>query len=110
MLENLGEQECEWLEEITGISRDDVVNALAAFDRFFPKTTSWFTTSYKSQCMVLQFVPMPIQGLGAFHRKLRYVIEDYSYLAKGDNTARDLRKWHNAGYQLLARRSDLNKS
>jgi hypothetical protein len=107
LLDNLKEQECVCLESLTGIPRDQIENAIGAFDCFFPKSTPWFMYPHRSRCRVLQFVPMPIQGLGAFHRKLRYAVEDYNDLGDNDYTERDLRKWHNVGYELLARRGDL---
>ncbi|MBI3504376.1 MAG: hypothetical protein HY059_06005 [Proteobacteria bacterium] len=89
---------------------EEADEGLRAFDRLFPLAGSWHRKSDYSQCRVVVMVPMPFQGLGAFHRKLLYAAETYADLGYVDLTAKDLSKWHSVGLQWLRSHGDLPMS
>jgi hypothetical protein len=106
-LDDRKDQEFQWLAEHTGVPVDEIPHALTAFDLLFPTGSSWLTPVRHSQCVIVKMVPTPIQGLGAYHRELRYGVKSYAELGYTDMTARDLSKWHNKGYELLKMRETL---
>lgn len=106
-LKDRQEQEFQWLAEHTGIPVDEIPNALKAFDLLFPTGGSWLGPTYNSQCVIVKMVPTPIQGIGAYHRQLRYGVKSYAELGYSDMTTKDLSKWHNKGYDLLRMRDTL---
>jgi hypothetical protein len=93
--------EFEWLSNLSGIPQQEIPRALEAFDVFFP-VGGWLTNVGPSHCRMVKMLPLPIRGLGAIHRKLKYGIGSYDELGYTDYTAADLSKWHNALVNLLA--------
>jgi len=101
------EQEFQWLAEQTGVPAEEIPNALKAFDVLFPMGNSWLTALPYSECVIVKMVPTALQGLGAYHRELRYGVKSYAELGYTDMTTKDLSKRHNKGYELLKLRETL---
>jgi len=68
---------------------------------------SWLYPLPHSQCVIVKMVPTPLQGLGAYHRVIRYGVKSYAELGYTDMTTQDLSRRHNKGYELLKMRETL---
>ena len=79
----------------------EVLDALQTFDKLFPINGGWFAEPTTSHARLAKLVPMPFQGIGAFHRLQRYGFDLYSDFGYTDLTATDLARWHTRGAQLL---------
>jgi len=101
------EQEFQWLAEQTGVPVEEIPNALKAFDLLFPMGKSWLFRLPQSECVIVKMVPTALQGLGAYHRELRYGVKSYAELGYTDTTTQDLSKRHNKGYDFLQLREAL---
>lgn len=98
------------LSELTNIPIDQIDNALLAFDILFkmPGGGSWFVNKPNTCIRILQFMPLPLAGLGANFRRLLYRSDEnsatYENLEKcltGKYTVNDLIKYNNLAVEYL---------
>lgn len=91
------------LSEQTGIPVAEVPRALQAFDKLFPHSGSWLTSSGWSSLRVVKMFPYPMRMVGAVQRMRMYSLKQYGDLAYGDYTVKDLVRWHNKGIEFWNR-------
>lgn len=98
------DEEYNILSELTGVPIEEIDNALSAFDILFPiPNKSWLFDRPRTCIRILQFMPLPISGIGANFRRFVYSEGkeekcNYDYLATllpKDYTCSDLIKFNN---------------
>lgn len=98
------DEEYSLLSKLTGIPTTEVDNALSAFDILFPiPNKSWLINRPQTHIRILQFMPLPISGIGANFRRFVYSEGkeekcNYDYLATllpKNYTCSDLIKFNN---------------
>ena len=94
-LEDRKETEFKWLSEQTGIPVGEIPRALKAFDVLFPAGHSWITQAGRTHCTIVKMCPIPVRGLGAYHRLNRYGLKQFPEFGYADHTVDDLIEWNN---------------
>ena len=98
------DEEYVLLSELTGIPVEEIDSALSAFDILFPiPDSSWLIDKPNTCIRILQFMPLPISGIGANFRRFIYSEgqeekSSYDYLGTllpRDYTCSDLIKFNN---------------
>ncbi|MEX0875494.1 MAG: hypothetical protein WD646_01675 [Actinomycetota bacterium] len=96
------EKDIENLAAQSGIAVENVPHALSAMDLLFPLEDGWIAGTSTANYRVTKMMPWGLEGIGAFHRRVRYECEEFDELATtGRYTAHDLAKWNNYGVALL---------
>jgi hypothetical protein len=97
------DEEFGWLSRQTGVPRDDVKVALAAFDDLFPLPAgSWIVPVKNSPLRLTRMMPLVLRGVGAVHRLRRYGARNYDGFRVGSAGRRNLIAWHNGLVRFLA--------
>lgn len=104
-------EEYQLLSSITNIPIGEIPKAFKAFDVLFPLQDgkSWLIQQPNTRITLIQFFPLPLSGIGAYFRRLKYKKGDddsYENLAKqltGKYTIEDIVKWNNLAYHFLER-------
>ena len=103
------------LSVLSGVPKEEVSEALKAFDLLFPLSNGkWLFDRPQTSIRILQFMPLPFSGLGANFRRLYYRTDDvhheYSDLKDkltGKYTVNDLIKFNNLSVEYLAKAKEL---
>ncbi len=101
--------EYQLLSSITKIPIENIPNAFNAFDKLFPlgEGKSWMIQQPNTQITVMQFFPLPLSGIGANFRRMKYKNEgddSYNNLSKQltpGHSIDDIIKWNNLAYRYL---------
>lgn len=94
-------EEYDDLSRETGVPVEDIPSALSAFDKIFPTSGGWFRDPAGDNRSVLILMPAALRGIGAFRRRVRRNLEDYTDLQFEDDTIRRLTVDHNTGARIL---------
>jgi len=90
-------EEYQLLSDYTGISNEEIPNALDAFDLLFPLVCdSWFIDQRHTEIQVMQFFPVPFRGIGVIFRAFAYKWQSVDNMKKalnGEHTVDDMTKW-----------------
>ena len=109
ILNDKKDSEYQLLSSITKIPVEAIPDAFNAFDKLFPlgEGKSWIIQQPNTQISVMQFFPLPLSGIGANFRRIRYKKENddsYENLSKqltSGHTISDIIKWNNLAYNFL---------
>ena len=107
ILNDYKEKEYEMLSKITGIPISEIPNAFNAYDALFPIPDGWFQElTPNSNIRVIKMFSIPFMGIGANLRLFKYTKNNkYDELSvSGKFTLRDLKKWNNLTYKILAKK------
>jgi len=88
------------LEALTGVPKDEVLPALLLLDEFFAPSGGSMFYSVKGELLCLKMVPGFVRAIGSILRQKFFGFEDYDQQYPGLGWL--LRKWHAAGYTVLA--------
>ncbi len=92
-------EELEFVEQLTGIPRHEVIESLKLLDHFFaPEGTTCFYKQ-KDELLCLTLVPGFVRGGGSFLRQSLYGLKSYDELC--DDMGWLLAKLHKATYEVL---------
>lgn len=104
IIEDHQTEEYQLLSDMTGISVDQIPNALSAFDLLFSFSGAWWFTNSQSHIRQLHHFPSPLKGAGAImryyhfcHPKGQSLDTYYSNWA----TVKDLRKWSRLAFKYV---------
>lgn len=102
-LEDREDIELSWLSRQTGVPRDEIGDALSAFDDLFPLPCgSWIVKVKGTPLRLTRMMPLAFQGVGAVQRLRRMGATDYDGLGAGPLARRSLITWHNGLVRLLS--------
>lgn len=116
ILKDKKDEEYTLLSELTDIPKDEIPNALTAFDILFPMESgkSWIFEGEQSNIKVLHLFSTPLCGIGANFRRLIYTdngkYPDLKEILSGAHTYDDLLKWNQLGFEILQKSSDVVQS
>lgn len=104
------DEEYQTLSDMTGVPVDEIDLALSMWDTLYPKASSWMTTINHGGLYYMQFVPVPLRGIGVNYRRHHYApeeMEDSDELFKNlrslvtQHCFNDMIHWNNAAYIML---------
>lgn len=103
------------LSVLSGVPKNEVGEALKAFDLLFPLNNgNWFIDRPHTSIRILQFMPLPFSGLGANLRRLYYrtnnahhEYSDLEDILTGKYTVNDLIKFNNLAVEYLSKAKEL---
>jgi len=104
------EEEYQTLSEMTGVPVGEIDLALSFWDTLYPKSTSWMTTINHGGLYYMQFVPVPLRGIGVNYRRHHYASDDIKEPGELFKNLRslvtqycynDMIHWNNAAYIML---------
>lgn len=104
ILKDYEEKEYEVLSQRTGIPKEEIPNALEAYQILFPREDGWFMDfSPTSNIKMLKMFSVPFMGIGANYRRLLYTeSKEFKDLKlSGKHTLNDLIKWNNLTVEVL---------
>jgi hypothetical protein len=97
------DEELGWLSSQTGIPREEIPEALRAFDDLFPiPGGSWILPIKGSPIRLTRMMPLAFRGVGAVQRLRRREARNYDGFGAGWVGRRNLIAWHNGLIQLLS--------
>ena len=88
------DQEYDDLSKETAVPVAEIPLALSAFDKLFPTPGGWFREPDGDSRKLLVLMPPTLRGLGAFRRRVRANVDQYSDLGYKDSTSLRL-MWDN---------------
>lgn len=112
-------EELKQLSLMTGLEEDEIKNALSFWDELFPLTGgSWMKTMNHKGLHYMQFVPVPLRGIGVNYRR-------YVYSPEGEENSdklfenlkslvttycyNDMIHWNNSAYITLSQDKTLHQ-
>ena len=112
------DDEYQKLSDMTGVPVDEIDKALGFWDTLYPISTSWMKNINHRGLYYMQFVPVPLRGIGVNYRRHYYApeeMEDSEELFKNlrslvtDKCYNDMIHWNNAAYIMLAKDQNLHQ-
>src|SRR6185437_12665989 len=96
-------EELGWLSRQTGVPREEIGEALRAFDDLFPLAHgSWIVPVKDSPIRLARMMPFAFRGVGAVQRLRWRGARNYDGFGLGRACRRHLISWHNGLVRLLA--------
>jgi hypothetical protein len=96
------DEELGWLSTQTGVPRDEIPEALGAFDDLFPiPGGSWILPIKNSPIRLTRMMPLAFRGVGAVQRLRRREARNYDGFGAGWVGRRNLIGWHNGLIRTL---------
>ncbi|WIX92542.1 restriction endonuclease [Amycolatopsis sp. DG1A-15b] len=96
------DDEYKWMSSFSGVPRDEIPSALAAFDKFFPIDGGWFVEAGRSDILAVKMMPMAFQGLGVHHRAKRYGYASVNEFGGAAYTITNLARWYANTFDFLS--------
>jgi len=104
ILNDYKDDEYDLLSLKTGIPKEEINNALEAYQILFPNDGGWFMDlSPNINIKMMKMFPVPFMGVGANYRRMRYASSGkYENLKlTGQHTYNNIIKWNNLAVEVL---------
>ena len=111
-------KEYEYLSRLTGLSKEAIGQALSFWDELFPLSKSWMKTINHGGLYYMQFVPVPLRGIGFNFRRFYYAppgmtdsqaLFDNLKSLVSTNSYNDMVHWNNVAWAMLNQDRNLHQ-